>query len=83
VTFVRLFLDPDAGFTPKHVIVQPMSAIDYLEAEAPVRWDANAERISFTVPDGGDVWLKIRIDGQEGWIHSEEDLQAVGLRQAG
>jgi hypothetical protein len=83
VTFVRLFPEPNADFTPKHVVVQPTSTIAYLEAEAPVRWDANGEGISFTVPDGGDVWLKIRIDGQEGWIHSEEDLQAVGLPQAG
>jgi hypothetical protein len=83
MTFVRLFPEPDPGFTPGHVVVQPTSKIDYLEAEAPVRWDANSERIFFAVPDPGEVWLKIRIDGQEGWIHSEEDFQAVGLPQAG
>jgi len=26
-----------------------------------------------------DLWLKVRIDGKEGWIHSEEDFQALGL----
>lgn len=83
MTFVRLFPEPDAGFVPKHVIVQPASKIDYIAAEAPVRWDATAEAISFSVPDGADVWLRIRIDGQEGWIHTEEDFEAVGLPQAG
>src|SRR5215468_2753234 len=82
-TFVRLFPEPDPGFTPRHVVVQPTSRIEYLEAEAPVRWDASSERIFLAVPDPGEVWLRLRIDGQEGWIHSEEDLQAVGLPQAG
>ena len=26
-----------------------------------------------------DIWVKVRVDGKEGWIHTEEDLQAVGL----
>ena len=25
------------------------------------------------------LWLKVRIDGKEGWIHSEEDFYALGL----
>jgi len=29
------------------------------------------------------VWLKVRISGQEGWVHSEEDFQALGVPQAG
>ena len=28
---------------------------------------------------GPDLWLKVRIDGKEGWIHSEEDFRALGL----
>jgi hypothetical protein len=32
------------------------------------------------VPDPGtDLWLKVRIDGKEGWMHSEEDFRALGL----
>jgi hypothetical protein len=38
---------------------------------------------SFGVTRGGDVepdlWLKVRIDGKEGWMHSEEDFRALGL----
>jgi hypothetical protein len=26
-----------------------------------------------------DPWLKVRIDGNEGWIHTPEDYMAIGL----
>jgi len=80
-TFVRLFPEADDGFTPKHVVVQPQSKVEYLEARTPVTWNEDAKAISFSV--NGDVWIKVRIDGVEGWIHSQEDFDAVGLPQAG
>jgi len=80
-TFVRLFPEADDGFTPKHVIVQPQSKVEFLEARMPVSWNQDDKSISFGV--NGDTWLKVRIDGVEGWIHSEEDFDAVGLPQAG
>lgn len=80
-TFVRLFPEADEGYTPKHVIVQPQSKIDYLEARVPVAWNQDDKAISFSV--NGDVWIKVRIDGVEGWIHSQEDFDAVGLPQSG
>ncbi|MGB9204728.1 MAG: hypothetical protein WCB94_12275 [Terriglobales bacterium] len=80
-TFVRLFPEADDGFTPKHVIVQPQSKVEYLEARTPVAWNEDAKAISFSV--NGDVWIKVRIDGVEGWIHSQEDFDAVGLPQSG
>jgi hypothetical protein len=81
LTFVRLFTDPDEAGTPGHVVVQPQSKIEFLEARTPVTWNQDDKAISFNV--SGDTWLKIRIDGVEGWIHSEEDFDAVGLPQAG
>jgi hypothetical protein len=80
-TFVRLFPEPDENFTPKHVIVQPASRIEYIEARTPMAWSEDPKAISFTV--NGDVWLKIRIDGHDGWIHSDEDFEAIGLPPAG
>jgi hypothetical protein len=80
-TFVRLFPEADEGFTPKHVVVQPNSKVEFLEAKTQVGWHEDAKAISFDLT--GDVWLKVRIDGQEGWIHSEEDFEAVGVAQAG
>jgi hypothetical protein len=81
MTFVRLFPEADDRFTPKHVVVQPATKIEYLEAKVPVHWSEDSKSISFGV--NGEVWLKIRINGQEGWIHSEEDFEAVGLPEAG
>ncbi len=33
----------------------------------------------FGAAGNGDVWLKVRIDGKEGWVYSEEDFSAIGL----
>jgi len=74
----------DDGFAPKQVIVQPPSKIEYLEARTtrtPVVRYEDAEAISFRV--NGDVWIKVRIDGVEGWIHTQEDFDAVGLPLVG
>jgi hypothetical protein len=81
-TFVRLFLDADDVYTAKHIIVQLGSKVEYLEARVPVAWSEDAKAISFGV-DNANMWLKVRIDGQEGWVHSEEDFEALGLPLAG
>jgi hypothetical protein len=80
-TFVRLFPEADDGFTPKHVIIQPQAKIEILEARVPMGWREDDKSITFDA--NGDMWLKVRIDGVEGWIHSEEDFEAVGLPQSG
>jgi len=81
-TFVRLFPEADDGATPKHIILQPDTKVEYLEARLQVDWvSQDGKSINFNV--NGDVWLKVRIGGQEGWIHSEEDFQALGVPQAG
>jgi len=83
MTFVRLFPEPENGFTPKHVVVKPDSKIDYLEAEAFVSWSADQDNVSFGVSDPDKVWIHVKIDGQDGWISGQEDFDAVGLPQAG
>jgi hypothetical protein len=80
-TFVRLFPEPDDGFTPKHVVIQPQSKVEFLEARVPMTWSEDEKSITFGA--NGDMWLKVRIDDAEGWIHSEEDFEAVGLPLAG
>jgi hypothetical protein len=80
-TFVRLFPEANEGFTPKHVVVQAETKIEFLEARAQIDWAGDGKAINFDV--NGDVWLKVRIGGEEGWIHSEEDFEALGVPQAG
>ena len=80
-TFVRLFPESDDSFTPKHVIIQPQSKVEFFEARVPMAWSEDEKSITFGA--NGDIWLKVRIDGTEGWIHSEEDFEAVGLPESG
>ena len=81
-TFVRLYNETEDNGRPRHVVVQPGSRIEFLAAEAHVKWKqgARAANLEFQ-PD--DVWLKIRVDGKEGWIHAQEDFVAVGLPFSG
>lgn len=83
LTFVRLFAEPEEGFPVKHVVIKPDSKIEFLEAQLPVDWSATKDAISFGAGEGSDVWLHVRIDGQEGWIHTQEDFEAIGLPQSG
>jgi hypothetical protein len=82
MTFVRLHREADEGMgVPQHVVVKRDSKVEFLGTEAEVVWKENADSVSLGVSD--DVWLKIRIDGKEGWIHTQEDFQAIGLPQSG
>jgi len=82
MTFVRLRPEADEGMgVAQHVVVKRDSRVEFLGVEAEVIWKENADGVSLGVSD--DVWLKIRIDGREGWIHTQEDFQAIGLPQSG
>ncbi len=93
ITFVRLWPDPGekSGQAVK-TVVKKDSKVDLLTALAATQWmDGNAAGTSadskgpmndagnFGVISGGDLWLKVRIDGKEGWMHSEEDFHTLGL----
>ena len=82
LTFVRLFQEADEKVSiPLHAVIKEDSVIEFVEAEAELQWEESAGQIGLSVSE--DIWLKVRIDGKEGWIHSQEDLLAVGLPQAG
>ena len=65
----------------EHVVVKKDSRVEILEASGEQIWEEANERIGLGV--GGDLWLKVSIDGEEGWIHTQEDFNAIGLPQAG
>jgi hypothetical protein len=83
LTFVRLFSEPDEGFTPKHAVIKPDSKIEFIEAQLAVSWSSDQDNISFGVANSDKIWLHIKVDGQDGWITSEEDFEALGLSMAG
>ena len=83
LTFVRLFAEATEGMgVPRHVVIRKDSRVEILAARIKLAWDESREVIVFGADDQ-DPWLKVRIDGREGWIHTQEDFTAVGVPQAG
>ena len=93
ITFVRLWPGPDEkSGQPMKTVVKKDSKVDLLTAQVATQWtegktaDAaatskgpSAEAGGFGVAADSDLWLKVRVDGKEGWMHSEEDFRALGL----
>jgi hypothetical protein len=82
--FVRMFREPqeyEGG--ARHVVVKKDSQVEYLMARSIIGWTANGDFLQATFPD---LWLKVLIDNddeKEGWIHTEQEFQAVGLPSMG
>jgi hypothetical protein len=91
VTFVRLWPNPQESGSPMKTVVKKDSKVDLLMASVPTQWTEGKalppggskgladEAGGFGVAQDSDLWLKVRIDGKEGWMHSEEDFRALGL----
>ena len=78
----RLWPEADEGIgVAGHVVVEKGSRVEFLAAEVEQSWQEGNKEVRLGVSE--DVWLKVRIDGVEGWIQTQEDLQAIGLPQAG
>ena len=77
--FVPLFASTD-GKEPQEVPVTAGSRIDFLEALATVRWKTTAGRAECSFDN---LWLRVRIDGKEGWVRGQESFDALGLPQIG
>jgi hypothetical protein len=83
LTFGRLFPEANEGTgVPRHVVLKKDSTVEVLAAKIKLSWDDSRDVIFFGVDDQ-DPWLKVRIDGPEGWIHTQRDFSAVGVPQAG
>jgi hypothetical protein len=57
------------------------ASVSHPEGVSNQLWQEDGDQINLGV--GGDLGLRIRIDGKEGWIHSQEDFNAVGLPLSG
>lgn len=91
LTFVRFCPTPERCDNPDRVVVKKASKIEVLSCRVPVQWkegnavgpstpDTNSmgDQGEISVPEG-NVWLKMRIDGREGWVHDEEDYLSLGM----
>ncbi len=82
LTFVRMFTESNEQIgTPARVVIKKDSKVQILAAKVLVKWEEGKDSVGLGV--GDDIWAKVRIDSKEGWIHTDEDLQAVGLLRAG
>ena len=93
VTFVRLYSSPnESSGKPERVLVKPASQIDllayladmelkqpdFLHAPLPKEFPMK-DMASIGIAPNSDGWLQVRVDGKSGWIHGNEDLDALGL----
>lgn len=79
LTFLRMFSESNARGIPEHVVVKKDSQVEILAGKVFVTMEESKSGIYLGVGPG--IWFKVRIDGKEGWVHTEEDLQALGLYQ--
>ena len=63
------------------MVVRRNSEVGVLQAAG--FWAGRTESDIVSLGVGEDLWLRVRIDGKEGWIHTQEDFHAIGLPQAG
>jgi hypothetical protein len=81
-TFVRLFRESnERSGPPAHVVINRSSTVEIVAGKVRVVWSETADAITLSPAD--DVWVRVLIDGHDGWIHTTEDLAAVGLFQSG
>jgi len=79
--FARVFPTPEEGpgGSVQHAVIAKGADVQLLKARSIVTWigDGDVMHIQFA-----NLWLKVLIDNNtdnEGWIHGEQDLAAVGL----
>lgn len=79
--FARIFPTPEeqTGISVQHAVIPKGSEIQLLKAKSIATWviDGDLMRVQFP-----DMWLKVLINNNtdnEGWVHGEEDLTAIGL----
>jgi len=80
-TFVRFFNQPEVSSIPRHVIIKEDTKIEFLWAYARVSVGVGDTESAISVNEM--PWLKVRIDGNEGFVRDAEDLLALGIHPAG
>ena len=80
-TFVRLFEYPAISSIPRHVIIKKDTKVEFLLAYARVSIKSGGAESAISID--AMPWLKVRIDGKEGFVRDEEDLLSLGIHPAG
>lgn len=78
---VRLFTEMSGEPNEaEEVVVTKSSAVEVLEAVGRVLWEESDDLILLDVAE--NIWLKVQLDGKEGYLHSAEDFEAIGLPES-
>ena len=80
-TFVRFFNHPEVSSMPRHVIIKRDTKVEFLWAYARVSIGSGGAECVISIDEM--PWLKLRIDGKEGFVRDAEDLLALGIHPAG
>lgn len=78
---VTLYPQPQEDpYAARQIPLRSNSALEFLAARARATWQNRGERFSCSFDD---LWLHVRIDGADGWVHSPADFAALGMPAAG
>ena len=80
-TFVRFFNHPEVSSIPRHVVIKKGTKVEFLWAYARVSIGSGGAECAISIDEM--PWLKVRIDGKEGFVRDAEDLLALGIHPAG
>jgi hypothetical protein len=74
---VTLYQQPqEDAYSARRVLLHPNSTIEFPAARALVKWQNDGDRFTCSFDE---LWLRVRIDGNEGWVHSATDFTSLGL----
>jgi hypothetical protein len=75
--YVSLFESPDGNARNSVTVgITPDSHPEFLDMMAIVQWQSQGQRVDCTFRN---LWLRIRVDGHEGWVQGQQALTALGL----
>jgi hypothetical protein len=77
---IQLYGAAEEHGQPQLTQVRPESKIEFIETQIPVKLSHDYVE-PYTKFE--DMWLRVRVDGKEGWVHSQEDFVALGLHASG
>jgi hypothetical protein len=78
---VTLYTQPEEStYAARQILLRADSSLEFPAARALVKWQNSGDRFTCGFDD---LWLRVRIDGAEGWIHSPVDFVALGLPSSG
>jgi hypothetical protein len=79
--YVHLLESPDGNLDNSlNVPISPDAHPEFLDMMAIVQWEAKGQRVQCSFRN---LWLRIRIDGKEGWLQGQQAFDALGLPLAG